>query len=382
MSRRLDALTPSLPDELWEAAREPVTATPEWAARCQGWSEGALPAEVAEAGPLVFERKGKYKSHGPIAFGGMGEVYRAWEFGLERWVAIKVPSRARRSPKAIARFLEEAPRQAQLEHANIVRVYARDEQDGVPYFAMELVTGETLAKAAREPGLNPTRVARLMRQIAQAVHAAHKVGVFHRDLKPTNIMLTAEGIPKVVDFGLARTLDGPTPHSPAAGAGTDEYMVPEQWEDDPESPLARTDAYARTDVYGFGAILYELLTKQAPFLRAAHRNETRRRVRFDEPKPPRALCKAIPRSGSDLPALPPKASRGPIRDCRGCRERAWSIHRWVSSARMLMAHKRDIPRSPASNDHCDFVCGTARGHSTYEFIRLHLVDKPAIRSAS
>ena len=194
---QLDALTPSLPDDLWEAAREPVTATPEWAARCQGWSEIASAHELAEEGPLVFERKGKYKSHGPIAFGGMGEVYRAWEIGLERWVAIKVPSRTRRSPQAIARFLEEAPRQAQLEHANIVRVYARDEQDGVPFFAMELVTGETLARVAREGEMKPKRVAELMRQVAQAVHCAHKAGVFHRDLKPTNIMLTEEGVPRL-----------------------------------------------------------------------------------------------------------------------------------------------------------------------------------------
>ncbi len=297
---QLDALTPSLPDELWEAAREPVTKTPEWAARCQGWSEGALPTEVAEAGLMVFERKGKYKSHGPIAFGGMGEVYRAWEFALERWVAIKVPSRARRSPKAIERFLEEAPRQAQLEHANIVRVYARDEQDGVPFFAMELVTGETFAKVARDGELNPRRAAELMRQVATAVHAAHKVGLFHRDLKPTNIMLTAEGIPKVVDFGLARTLDGVTQYNSTPGAGTDEYMAPEQWEDDPEDLIARTNAYARTDVYGLGAVLYELLTGRPPFQRAGHRNETRRKVRFDEPDAPRALRKTVPR---DLEAI-------------------------------------------------------------------------------
>jgi eukaryotic-like serine/threonine-protein kinase len=297
---QLDALTPSLPDELWEAAKEPATTTPPWAARCQGWTEIAPPAELADEGPLLFERKGKYKSHGPIAFGGMGEVYRAWEIGLERWVAIKVPSRKRRDPKAIARFLEEAPRQAQLEHANIVRVYARDEQDGVPFFAMELVTGETLARAVSERALKPKQIAELMRQVATAVHSAHKVGVFHLDLKPTNIMLTAEGIPKVVDFGLARTLDGPTTQSPARGAGTDEYMAPEQWEDDPESPLERTVAYARTDVYGLGAVLYELLTGRAPVLRAAHRNESRRRVRFDEPTPPHTLSKAVPR---DLEAI-------------------------------------------------------------------------------
>ena len=297
---RLDALTPSLPEELWDAALEPATVTPEWAARCHGWTEVESPSEPADDGPLLFERKGKYKSHGPIAFGGMGEVYRAWEIGLDRWVAIKIPSRARRSPNAITRFLEEAPRQAQLEHENIVRVYARDEQDGIPFFAMELVTGETLAKASREPGLQPKRVAELIRQVATAVHCAHKIGVFHRDLKPTNIMLTADGIPKVVDFGLARTLDGPTAQSMAGGAGTDEYMAPEQWEDDPASPHELADAYGRTDVYGLGAVLYELLTGRPPFLRGAHRNETRRRVRFDEPTPPRALCKTVPR---DLEAI-------------------------------------------------------------------------------
>ena len=170
---RLDALTPSLPEELWDAALEPATVTPEWAARCHGWTEVESPSEPADDGPLLFERKGKYKSHGPIAFGGMGEVYRAWEIGLDRWVAIKIPSRARRSPNAITRFLEEAPRQVQLEHENIVRVYARDEQDGIPFFAMELVTGETLAKASREPeDYSPKRVAELIRQVATAVHCA------------------------------------------------------------------------------------------------------------------------------------------------------------------------------------------------------------------
>ena len=224
VSRSLTRCHAFAPRRVVEAAREPVTATPEWASAVPGVVGGCLAGRGGGSWSAGLRVQGEVQIAWADCIRRNGRGYRAWEFGLERWVAIKVPSRARRSPKAIARFLEEAPRQAQLEHANIVRVNARDEQDGVPYFAMS-GHGRDIAKAAREPGLNPTRVARLMRQIAQAVHAAHKVGVFHRDLKPTNIMLTAEGIPKVVDFGLARTLDGPTPHSPAAGAGTDEYMA-------------------------------------------------------------------------------------------------------------------------------------------------------------
>ena len=154
---QLDALTPTLSEHLREAAREPAATTPAWADDCSRWAGGAGPAEPAADGRLIFERTGKYQSHGRIAFGGMGEVYR----GLGRvarcgdWVAIKIPSLARRSPDFIARFREEARGQAQLEHEFIARVYDGDEQDGVPYFSMELVDGETLARASRAAQARP-----------------------------------------------------------------------------------------------------------------------------------------------------------------------------------------------------------------------------------
>lgn len=297
---QLDALTPPLSDDVWDAARMAGTATPEWAKHCSGWPGVAAPPERADDGTLLFERKGRYSSHGPIQFGGMGEVYRAWEHGLDRWVAIKIPSRGRLSPNLITRFLKEAPRQAQLEHPNIVRVYASDEQDGVPYFSMELVKGQTLAQASRGTALAPRRAAQLLRQIASATEYAHEMGVFHRDLKPANIMLTSDGVPKIVDFGLARTLDEPVGQSWGRGAGTAEYMAPEQWEDEPEDSNARTDVYRRTDVYGLGAVLYELLTGRPPFLPGPSRRETRRRVLFDEPPRPRALQSKVPRDLDEI----------------------------------------------------------------------------------
>ena len=297
---QLEAATPSLSDDVWEAARVAVAVTPAWAEYCSGWAGGTEPPALPGRGLLPFERKGRYKSHGPIEFGGMGEVYLTWEDGLDRWVAIKIPSRDRLSPGLIARFLREAPRQAQLEHPNIVRVYAREEQDGIPYFSMELVKGETLARAGRRNPFAPRRAAELLRQIASAVEYAHQMGVFHHDLKPNNILLTGEGVPKIVDFGLARTLDEPSGQAFGAGAGTPEYMAPEQWEDEPEGVGARTELYRRTDVYGLGTILYELLTGRSPFPPGVNRNETRRRVRFDNPPRPRTLRSGLPR---DLEAI-------------------------------------------------------------------------------
>ena len=286
----LEAVTPSLTDEVWKAGCEPVAPSPKWAERLSAWPEAAMPPAEAVGKHLPFERKGNYQSHGPIEFGGMGEVYKAWEIGLNRWVAIKIPSRARLSPGLIARFLKEAPRQAELENPNIVRVYARDEEDGVPFFSMELVKGETLSKAIRTQPFPPRRAAELLRQIASAIEYAHTAGVFHRDLKPANIMLTVEGVPKIVDFGLARTLDEPIAHASGRGAGTPEYMAPEQWEDEPEAE----DEHRRTDVYGLGAVLYEMLTGRPPFLPEANRNEIRRKVRFDDPAPPRSINPSVP----------------------------------------------------------------------------------------
>ena len=221
---QLDALTPSLSEDLWEAVREPVAATPGWAdqllrlggrrraARSPPTTACCSSSGRANTSPMGRSQLAAWaRSTGPGRSGSIA----GW------------PSRSPRVAGAlrtlIARFLEEAPRQAQLEHPNIVRVYARDEQDGVPYFSMELVNGETLARASRGKPFAPRHAAQLMCQIASAVHYAHNTGVFHRDLKPGNIMLTVDGVPKILDFGLARTLDEPS--GQASGQGRRDRRV-------------------------------------------------------------------------------------------------------------------------------------------------------------
>ena len=158
------------------------------------------------------------------------------------------------------RFCREGEAVARVRHANIVEIYDADEVDGQPYIVMELLEGGTLARRIRDRPLAPREAAELVRTLARAVQAAHDAGVVHRDLKPTNVLFAADGTPKVADFGLAKLLDAETGQTRTGDVlGTPSYMAPEQ---------ARGDAAAigpRTDVYGLGAVLYELLHSRPPF---------------------------------------------------------------------------------------------------------------------
>jgi WD40 repeat protein len=306
----VSSLTPAEPPLLKEAARcpAPLVSAEDWCQRL--WSamgadglantltwppQSGESSTPAEGGLLPFERKGEYQSLGEIGRGGMGIVYRARQIRVGREVAVKMlPSRTCHAPDAVARFKAEVQRLGELDHPNIVHVYDADEQDGVPYFSMELVKGQTLAERNPRAPFGLRQAAELVRVIAGAVHYAHEAGVIHRDLKPGNILLTADYIPKITDYGLAITLDPAAAQSGREIAGTAEYMAPEQWVGAPEN-IGR-----RTDVYGIGAILYELLVGRPPLTRSANRNETQRRVLFDRPVPPRQIRERIPR---DLEAI-------------------------------------------------------------------------------
>ena len=214
---------------------------------------------------------GPYEVLSPLGSGGMGEVYRARDTRLGREVALKVlPADRLADPARRARFEQEARAVARLNHPHIVTIHEIEREGDTDFIVMELVPGKTLDALIPRQGLRLGEALRLAIPLADALAAAHGAGIVHRDLKPGNVMVTPEGIVKVLDFGLAKLVRADTADSAEetaeAGApltragtvaGTTGYMSPEQ---------ARGEAVdARTDVFAFGAVLYEMVTGRRAF---------------------------------------------------------------------------------------------------------------------
>ena len=207
-------------------------------------------------------RLGPYEIVAPIGAGGMGEVYRARDTRLDRSVAIKIlPEDFAKNGQLKIRFEREAKAISQLNHPHICTLY----DVGENYLVMELLEGESLADRLTNGPLPLEQVLRYGVQIADALDKAHRAGIIHRDLKPANVMLTKSGA-KLLDFGLAKTsapvdLQGATQHKPLTQEGTIlgtfQYMAPEQ--------LEGLEADARTDIFAFGAVLYEMATGKRAF---------------------------------------------------------------------------------------------------------------------
>jgi serine/threonine-protein kinase len=220
----------------------------------------------------------------------MGMVYRARHLRLNRLVALKMISAGvHAAPELVARFQIEAEALASLDHPHVVQIYEVGQHGRQPYFSLELVEGGSLDRKLADGPLPPGEAAQLVETLARAVHAAHQRGIVHRDLKPANVLLTADGVPKITDFGLAKRLEGQSGQTHTGSVvGTPSYMAPEQAAGDPRAvgPPA--------DVYALGAILYECLTGRPPF-RGQSSLETLLQVRNAEPAPPTRLRPQVPR---------------------------------------------------------------------------------------
>ncbi len=219
----------------------------------------------------------------------MGVVYKAQHLALKRTVALKmVLAGGHASPHELARFRIEAEAVARLQHPNIVQIHEVGEAAGYPYFSLEFVEGGSLAGKLDGKPMPAREAAKLVEALARAMQLAHSRNVLHRDLKPANILLTAEGTPKITDFGLARQMDSDSSETQAGAImGTPSYMAPEQ-----ASGHAH-EAGPAADTYALGAILYECLAGRPPF-RGKTVVETLDQVLTQEPAPPSGWQAGVP----------------------------------------------------------------------------------------
>lgn len=230
--------------------------------------------------------------------GGMGVVYRARQVALNRIVALKVVQAGQfASPEQRQRFRTEVEATARVQHSHVVQVYSAGEHEGCPYLVTECVEGGNLARVLHGVPQPPQDAARLVLLLARGIHAAHKQGIIHRDLKPGNVLLgpvgdesalaCRYGVPKIADFGLARSLKDMDSHSLSALVGTVAYMAPEQ-------AAARKDLKPTVDVYALGVILYECCTGRRPFV-GEDQYHTLCLVQEADPVPPSRLAPRMPR---------------------------------------------------------------------------------------
>src|SRR5436190_14956259 len=264
---------------------------------------GMLESFMDDEDPMLGRRLGAYRIEREIGRGGMGAVYEASRADNEfnKRAAIKLVKRGMDTDFILRRFRKERQILAALDHPHIAGLLdGGTTEDGLPYFLMEFIEGEPLYSYCDNHQLNIMERLKLFRSICDAVHYAHQKQVVHRDIKPSNVLVTSEGVPKLLDFGIAKLLNpqlaGDITHDPTATAMrlmTPEYASPEQVQGAPTTPT--------TDVYSLGVLLYELLTGHRPYRlvnRAPH--EIARVICEEAPAPPSII---ITRPEDLLPSL-------------------------------------------------------------------------------
>jgi serine/threonine protein kinase/Tfp pilus assembly protein PilF len=282
-----------------------------------------------------------YRVTARIGAGGMGEVYRARDERLERDVALKVlPAKSLDDATARKRFRQEALALSKLNHPGIATIYDFDAADGVDFLAMEFVVGETLGQKINGAALPEKEVLGLGAQIADALDEAQEHGIVHRDLKPGNIMVTAKGRVKVLDFGLARLLQrAAAPGTPEtlsetqSASGTLPYMAPEQLRGESLDP--------RSDIFSLGAVLYEMSTGQRPFPETVPARLTEA-IQHHAPVPPRALH---PRLSPELERILLKClEKSPDLRYQSAKELSVDLRRLGAPASVPSSHAQAIPK--------------------------------------
>jgi len=310
---------------------------------------------AAPAGPprSCFAEIPGYEILGELGRGGMGVVYRARQLALNREVAIKMILSGDHAGGAdVARFRIEAEALARLHNPHIVTVFEIGECGGLPFFTMEYCPGGSLASAGRG-SLTAKAAAELLLGICQGIAAAHAAGIVHRDIKPGNVLLAADGTPKVSDFGLAKRMDrigsGDAGELTGTGAvmGTPSYMAPEQ-----AGSAKRVGPAA--DVYALGAMLYELLTGRPPF-RGPTATDTLLLLLTEDVRPPRELCPSVPR---DLEAV-----------CLRCLERD-PTQRYPTATELAEDLVKFLAGEPVSSVRSGFV-----GRLTHSMERVQLHER-------
>ena len=302
---------------------------------------------TAQAAELLGEF-GDYELLEEVGRGGQGVVFRARQKSLNRTVALKVISLGQWASKAhLKRFRLEAEAAARLEHPGIVPIHEVGERDGSCYFSMKFVEGGQLDEVARREPMPIRRAAELIAKVARTVHYAHEHGILHRDIKPGNILLDAKGEPHLTDFGLARLVESESSVTHTLDVlGTPSYMAPEQ-------AVGNNAAISSvTDVYGLGAVLYQLLTGQPPFA-GGTTYETIKLLLDTEPRQPRLLNPKIDR---DLSTICLKClEKDPKRRYSSALALAEDLERWLKhepiQARhtgILRAGRKWVQRNPTS----------------------------------
>jgi len=248
----------------------------------------------AKSTPMAADL-GDYEVLEEVGRGGQGVVFRARQKSLNRTVALKVISLGQWASKThLKRFRREAEAAASLDHPGIVPIYEVGESDGSCYFSMRFVEGGQLDEVTNRSPISLRHAAELIARLARTVHHAHEHGILHRDIKPGNILLDAEGEPLLTDFGLARLAESESTITRTLEVmGTPSYMAPEQ-------AMGNNAAIsASTDVYGLGAVLYQLLTGHPPFA-GGTTYETIKLVLDSEPRRPRLWNRKIDRDLSTI----------------------------------------------------------------------------------